>query len=254
MPLVINVSSDLDKLTQDLDDLGKQQIPFATSLALNTTAALARVAVRGVMGQVFDRPKPFTLNSVYVTSSTKRNLEAVVGLKDGKGSRQGAAQYLRAEITGGQRDLTPFEQRFAEAAHGQGFALPGSAAKLDSYGNLQRSTRAAIINAQGQKQGDPAGIFVIPVGAKSHLKPGVYQRIPIKVKTKKRRGVVISSSGGGTRLKALLLFEPKAFYAPRFNFSKTVTQSVVGNFGKQFELAMIRARFSAYTDFTGGAE
>lgn len=244
--MLINLTNDLEKLVAGLDDLGRRQVPFAASVALNKTANFARENARAEMGRVFDRPRPFTLNSVFVQPSSKRDLTAVVGLKEGKGARQGAAQYLRAEIEGGSRKSTPFERELAGAIHAQGALIPARDSKLDSFGNLTKAMRKAIIDAQKNGRGaDPRGIFIVPVGSNSHLRPGIYQRVPIKFKTKKSRGVVTSSSGGGSRLKVLMFFEASASYSPRFNFSAQVEKAVRSHFGQQFELAMIRARFTA---------
>lgn len=245
--LIINLSNDLERAVRGLDELGLSQVPYAASLAINACAQHARIRAREEMARVFDRPRPYTLNSIYTINSRKQDLTATVGLKDGKGGRQGAAQYLRAEIAGGLRRATPFEERMAAAFKGKGALIPASGARRDAYGNLQKAMRTAIINAEKNDQGgNPRGIFIIPEGAKSHLPPGIYQRIPIKVKTKKRRGQVVSISGGGTRLKVLMLFEKDgASYTPQFNFEKKVREAVALNFGKEFEKAMIRARFSA---------
>ncbi|MFA7333619.1 MAG: hypothetical protein WC130_04905 [Kiritimatiellia bacterium] len=244
--MIINISSDLERLTKDLDDLARSQIPFAASLALNKTAAFGKANAREEMSRVFDNPRPYTLNAVFVKPSSKRDLTAVVGLLSGKGQRQGAAEYLEAEITGGGRKSTPFERSLAEAIHATGEMIPGKDAKLDSYGNLTKAMRKAIIEAQKKPDGaDPRGIFIVPVGAKSHLRPGIYQRMPNRVVTKKRRGTVVSIKGGGTRLKVLMFFDAATSYAPIFNFGAQVERAVRQHFAQQFELAMIRARFSA---------
>lgn len=252
--MLINLSSDLDRLTKNLDELGRSQIPFAASLALNNTAALAKKAEREEMSRVFDSPKNYTLNSIFVTPSNKRDLTAVVGLKSGKGSRQGAAEYLRAEITGGKREETPFERELAQAFHSHGAVVPGRDAKLDAFGNVTKAMRKAIIDAEnGGKGSDPRGIFIIPVGSNSHLRPGIYQRVPNRLKLKKRRGVVVSTSGGGTRLKVLMLFDAGgATYGARLDLSGTVRDTVRFHFSNELSKAMIRARFSANIGFYGG--
>lgn len=121
----------------------RSQIPFATSLAINRTADLVRKAIVAEMKKVFDRPTPFTLNSLYVTPSTKDKLEAVVWLKDEYAvGNQGtpATKYLGPEIFGGQRNARNSERRLRDAGllGSSMFTTPakGAEALLDKYGNM----------------------------------------------------------------------------------------------------------------------
>lgn len=121
----------------------RSQIPFATSLAINRTADLVRKAIVAEMKKVFDRPTPFTLNSLYVTPSTKDKLAAVVWLKDEYAvGNQGtpATKYLGPEIFGGQRSAKAHEQRLRDKGllGSSMFAVPAEGAEglLNRYGNL----------------------------------------------------------------------------------------------------------------------
>jgi len=111
-------------------------IAVATDKALRFTADRASKKARNVMQQVFDRPKPFTLNSV--TYTHKRGLPySDVFIKD-KGLK-GKEHYLTAQIVGGRR-----EQKRAEFRLG-GWWAPGRDAKLDKYGNITKTTWKNII-------------------------------------------------------------------------------------------------------------
>lgn len=121
----------------------RSHVPFAMSLAINRTADLVRKAIVAEMKKVFDRPTPFTLNSLYVTPSTKDKLEAVVWLKDEYSvGNQGtpATKYLGPEIFGGPRNARNSERRLRDAGLlGSGmFTVPSKGAEslLDRYGNM----------------------------------------------------------------------------------------------------------------------
>lgn len=70
--------SNLSRVIKGLNDFHQKQLPFATSLALNRTAQAIRKDLRSEMERVFDRPTPFTLNSLQITSSSKTDLTAAV--------------------------------------------------------------------------------------------------------------------------------------------------------------------------------
>lgn len=80
MSIVINMETNISALTKALDAFGKDQIPFATSRALNATAHVVRkTVVEDTYPRAFTvRNKRFPHVAIKVKNSTKRNLEAVV--------------------------------------------------------------------------------------------------------------------------------------------------------------------------------
>lgn len=246
----IGIKSDVDQLAKAFDDMAAKQIPYATSVALNLVAGYARTDLRAEMQKVFDRPRTYTLNSLYVSPASKSKLVATVGHKDQASSGTPAAQYLQAEMTGGPRQLTPFEKILQDAVHASGAFVPATGARRDAYGGVAKSIRDLIRRAQGgYMRSDPKGYFIVPVGAKSHLEPGIYQRIPIKTKVKKTRkqGRVVSvqALGGGSRLKAIMLFKSSATYRARYDMLTVVNQTIQANFDQSFARAMDNALASA---------
>lgn len=69
----------IEEVQRRLESLAREQIPYATMLAINETAFAVRGAVQDEMKRVFDRPKPWTINQVRVRKATKTKLVAVVG-------------------------------------------------------------------------------------------------------------------------------------------------------------------------------
>jgi hypothetical protein len=227
--LSIGVKSDLDRF-KSFNRQMAAQVAFASSLALNRTAEHARGALRSTMSRVFDRPTPFTLNSLFIKPATKTNLVARVGHKD----KSAVNKYLKAEIEGGQRELKGFERVF-ERLGGSGFLVPTDNVRKNSYGNLSRAQVQKIVAAASSSNGsDPRAIFVVPMGAKSHLAPGIYQRVPVR--TRVRGGRV--TGGGGSKVKTLMLFKTATRYRPIYDLKGVVERTVQSEFSRQFAAAM----------------
>jgi hypothetical protein len=212
------IKSDISKVQSALDQLGASQVPFATSLALNRVAQFSRETLRNTMARVFDRPKPFTLNSLFVKPSTKTNLVAIVGHKSGSPVNQ----YLRSEIEGGLRAPKKLESILSRGQ--REYLVPGKDTRLDAYGNIPRAIMNRIIQAQrAGSKADAQGVFIVPPGSKSGLTPGIYER----------KG----GSGKGS-LKLLMVFVSKAQYRPLYDMQGIVSRVVESEFGKQFAASM----------------
>ena len=80
MSLVINMETNISAMAKALDAFGKDQLPFATSRALNATAdVVKKTIVEDTYPRAFTvRNKRFPHVAIKVKNSTKRNLEAVV--------------------------------------------------------------------------------------------------------------------------------------------------------------------------------
>ena len=79
----------------------------AAELALDATAKAIRDEVKTTMPRVFDRPTPYTLNSLQVTPTHNHNMTAMVWFKDP--DRMGQ-HYLVPQVDGGPRKLKGFER------------------------------------------------------------------------------------------------------------------------------------------------
>src|SRR5262245_39031822 len=106
----LDVRSNIKQLTQGLTQVQREQVPFATALALTRTAQVMQAAQITEMQRVFDRPTPFTLNALFVSPATKRRLEASVYFKDFAPKGTPAGKYLRPQIMGGGRNLKRMER------------------------------------------------------------------------------------------------------------------------------------------------
>ncbi len=231
---------------------GQKQVSFATRVALTRTAGKVKEAEVHEMRDVFRSPTPYTLSSVYVKPATSTRLEATVMLKDDATKAVPAAKYLKAQIDGGQRGLKRFERALiaAGAMPGDYRAVPGSAAKLDAYGNMSRGQLVQILaffrafpemgykanmDYRGQarlargKRGQQG--FMYFVGRPGNRLPlGIYQRYKF---------------ANGSAVKPVLIFVRSAVFQSIFDFSYVAETVVAREFGNEFAKAYIEAVGSA---------
>ena len=145
------------KFTANMDTKGlettlknlEQQLPFATAKALTQTGQLVKTAMRSAMQSRFDRPTPYTLNSLFLKPATKNNLVCEVGLKTFASKAAPPSVYLAPQVYGGPRQLKRSEvlmQRKHLIPNGMMW-VPGSGATLDSFGNMSRGQIGQILSA-----------------------------------------------------------------------------------------------------------
>lgn len=175
--------------------LAKNQLPYATMLAVNDLAFEIRAAEIETMRRVFDRPKPSTLRNVFVAKATNKS-NPVAKVRFDQLYDKGLDEYMAANIWGGGRVVKkPSERRLGR------FWVPGIGAKMDQYGNMKGGQITQILSRLG-RFGDVAGYsmnqtaaskkrrsgaskateYFIITQQRGSLKPGVYQR------TEKRGG------------------------------------------------------------------
>lgn len=236
----LGIKSNVDEISKAFSRGMERQVPFATSLALNIVAQKAKENLRGEMQRVFDRPTPWTLNSLFVKNSSKRTLTATVGHKDRVTRGMPAGNYLKAQILGGKSDLTPFERLMGANRD----LIPAPSAARDRFGAISKKLMDSIVDSVRRPVYDPRGVFIIRPGDRSHLEPGIYQRVPIKTKTK-RFASGVGVSGGGSRLKPLMLFKDQVGYSQRYDLEGVVGNTVKTSFDQAFMQAMDRALSSA---------
>lgn len=245
--ITLSAEHNIAELTKDLQ-LWRGQIPFAASLALNNTGRAAKADLVQEMPRVFDRPTPYTLNSVYMKASTKTELRVIIGLKDDTFKGTPASRYVGPEIFGGGRSLKRFERALlARRLLPVGMmAVPGAAAKLDAYGNINRGQIVQILSAlrafgeQGYSanrtargygtKGPHAEYFVgRPGRGKAPL--GVWQRVGFAM---------------GSAVRPVLIFVRANQYRARFDFFGVGQRAFDREFRGQFVLAMNYAIATAH--------
>ena len=235
---VLRVKSNVRDLALRLG-VEARDIPKRTATALTRTALEVRKDLRAEMLRVFDRPTPFTLNSLFVKPATMQDLSAVVWLKER--SLFGGQHYLEPQIFGGARPIKPFEERLRRigALPDGMFAVPGEGARLDRYGNMSRGQLVQILSQlrafteagfdahptasrRSKRNIRKAGTFFVgrPGGGKLPL--GIWQRI-------------------AGQLKPVLIFVRGPRYQGRFKFYEVAERVARREFPLQFERAAAEA-------------
>ena len=166
----------------------QKQLSYAIVVALTRTANQAKTAVRAEMVRVFDRPTPYTLNSLMVTPATKGKLSAELGFKMFGGTPP--LKFLGPEIFGGARNIKRFERAIGARAGFVSALAPAAGAKIDKYGNVSTGQIGQILSqlrarsdpqmnetaqSRGKKGAGAARYFALG-SAHGGLKPGVYMR------------------------------------------------------------------------------
>lgn len=142
------VTSDLVSRTSAWSEAARAQAPFATAVALTRTAQDGKRAVESALPAVLDRPTPYTMGGFRLWPATKIKLRAEVDFRDSFGKGSHARDYLAPQVFGGERKAKAFErslQRVGLLPVGMA-AVPGSAAKLDAYGNMARGQIVQLLS------------------------------------------------------------------------------------------------------------
>jgi hypothetical protein len=248
----ISVTHNIDETIRRLQAQARQ-VPFAISLAINRTAQLVKEDEIHEMRDVFDRPTPYTLNSLYLKPSTKQTLTAKVWLKEDTSKGTPAAKYLLPQIQGGARRLKRFEsalRRVGALPEGM-VAVPATGAKFDPFGNMDRGQIVQILSyfrafpeagykanmtdkgraklARGSKKRLGVAYFVgAPADGKLPL--GVWQRTTFAM---------------GSAIKPVLLFVDAVHYQMLFDFPYVAKRVIDREFDRQFEIALRQAMATA---------
>lgn len=226
-----------DELGRALSDIEREQLPFATALALNRTAQAVKTAQIEAMRRVFDRPTRFTLNSLFIKPATKRRLEAKVWVKDYASKAVPPTRWLTPEVFGGGRG----EKRSERLLQARGIltagraVLPGRNVRLDGHGNVSRGMMQKILsglqaqqdryaNSTDSRRSDPnrRRFFVLGRGANA---------VGIAERTGKRR----------SSLKLLLAFGGKPNYNTRLDFFRIADNVVERTLADELDRSLTHA-------------
>ena len=230
----------MHRILDKLQEVERKQIPFAAARALNAVAERITRGERDVMRSRFDRPTPYTLNSLYTRYASKSNLSAEVRIKDASYKSAPAANWLNAEIIGGTRRQKRSERAMSSVGLGR-YWTPGPGAVLDGFGNVSRGFIVKVLSglrafgeqgytanrSRGKRSQAKARNFDIFVGAPNGDHVGVWQRVTM---------------GHGQALKPLMFIENDApQYRIRFPFEKIAENIYRAHYGEEFERAMVEA-------------
>lgn len=230
----ISFEHDIASWTRDFDASVARQLPYITSLALTDTAHVVRDRHREVMRQIFDRPTPYTINSLQVTPSRKETLVSRVYFKDQVGRSQ---HYLVPQVEGGGRPHKRFERwLIAKGVMQPGeYAVPASGARLNSYGNMSPGSITQILS---QLAASPDAMQWET--AKSRKRAGARRAryfVP-KPGSKLARGIWVRR--GKSSIAPVLLFVGGVGYRPRYDFDGISRETAAEWFPSIFESKFVQ--------------
>lgn len=242
--------------TSGFSDLGKRiadagrQGAYAASAAINETAKQVRKGLTDEMARSFDRPTPFTLNSIRIKYASKENLEAFVWLKDEAGKGTPADKYLRAEIFAGQRSAKRFEVEMHRAGllPAGMLMVPAAGAQLDQYGNVMRSQVTQIRSQLGisDKSGFASNASNSAASRRSRRRQGVsYFALPA-ARGKLRPGIYQRRLDNGADIRPVFLFVRAPNYRQRLDFFGVADRVVAESLSKEFDKALDAAMRTAF--------
>lgn len=229
----------MEELKSRLSNIGREQLPFAAALAITKTAKSVEARLQSDMASAFKSPSPYVKRATFTQIANKRDLTATVGIKDMKPAGGTAPSLLLKEhFTGGARGRKPFEKAIETIGglpHGWR-AIPGSGIKLDAYGNPSRKeisemlgalrTKMQVFKGRGKRQ-MLIGYFIVPVGATTHLHPGIYKRMARQ------------------SIKPLFIFVQSAAYKKVIDFERSANEVVAREFQPNFDAAFSSAMSTA---------
>ena len=216
---MISIKVDVSGLERMAQMLHSEQVPFATATALTRTAQDAANELNTVMPRYIDRPTPFTQKAFTQNRATKRDLRAVVFVKDIQ------AKYLRYQILGGNRAPDKIANK-----------LP-STINLNEFGNIPRGEIAKLIalakagkrltKARGKRLGISSKLDLFYGDPGHGMPPGIYKRVV---------------QGDRHTLIPLVVFLKKpAHYKPIFPMREIVQRVVQQKFAINFKTAFADA-------------
>lgn len=220
--LTISVSNNLDPIIGQLDAIGRKQLPFAASRAINTLAGRIQGNITAAQAATLDRPSAFTQRAWRIARSSKASLEATVSAQPLQ------ARYLRFAYLGGHRRTKGVEYRVAgqtdaDSEAGTQKMVPTRNVRLDSAGNVSQAALKAMQARLGQKGrrgtflGKPRG-----GGANANRGIGLYERM-------------------GRRVRLLMVFtEPKP-YRQRVDMVRIANTTYSRHFDRMLKDALEQA-------------
>ena len=234
MLTIRNTTGSIADVIASMKDVPARVVPYAASTGLTRTAQIAAAKdLPDAMRRVFDRPTPFTLNSLFVKPANKDELVARVMVKNTASRGVVPEKFLFPEVEGGARLEKGFERalRYGGWLKSGERAVPGDGMPLDSYGNVSgpavRSLLATLEKPGGGKSAKGK--------RKGRYKDGIFA------------GVINSTNGiwqrDGRKLKPLFIFTTKPpLYRARLDFGGIALKTANTHFKTEFSRAFEEMR------------
>ena len=162
----IDIKADLKKLNKNLVGFQKDQIPFASMLAINDTTKDMRIQLHKDMERVFDKGvSAFTKRGLFRKFATKRIPEGAIYFLPAQ------AEYIEKQVFDGVRtEKSPIPIPYKNRV------------RLSAQGNLSRAKLKSLLNAKKNKVlkiNGVGGIYEIKKGQPPKLLVALNQNIAV---------------------------------------------------------------------------
>jgi hypothetical protein len=180
---MIRVNAKTKAIEIELTKTGKN-IQRAMELSIDRTLDEIKDSVWSQLPKFFDRPTPYTLNSLQVTKTQGHNMRGSVWFKWPVRMLQ---HYLVPQVVGGERKMKGFERALGS------YYYPSRHAKLDQYGNVTQGRIWQALSAMSRAEytsgyaanrtersarrlKNPKQFFLLKQ-RRGSLPPGIYEQI-----------------------------------------------------------------------------
>jgi hypothetical protein len=237
----IELDHNIDTIRAKLSKIEQKKWPKILAYAANESGFYAKNKVYKEMQRVIDKPRPFTLNSLFVKKVSAKDADTTLMWRPGSTSGNSAGKYLIPQVTGGQRHEKGFEKllRISGILPVGYYVIPTKDAPDDGYGNVPgpylvrilsylRAFRDRLQNRNLDKEKavkKKLQYFVVRPGQKSYLSPGIYERL--------------SMFGGAIR--KLFFFSTKATYKQKFPFYEIANNAAKEKFNEKLDEGIRKA-------------
>jgi len=238
----VKIEFENDKFKYWLTATEQKQLPYAVALTLAKVAFKAKDEIKNEMKIVFDRPTPFTLNSVYTMNNLKngkfriKGPQAEVGFKDDVFGKN----YLTAQVYGGHRFAKKSEGSLFRAGilSKSEYIVPAKLMPKDSYGNIPKGAMNKILS--GLKAFSEMGFNANASSARRSKAKGNEKRFVFINSKKGNRSAGIYERTGKS-LKPLFFVMREPNYKKRLKFYEIIDRVRERNMQKEFSIALERA-------------
>ena len=143
------IDEDITKLSNRLSNIQRQQLPFATALAMTRTVQGLEREQRKEMRRVFDKPVRWTMNSLAKQTANKKHkpINARVFFKEDAPKGTPACKYLTPNIEGGMRRQKRHEVLLSRKLGATIFTAPAKDAPINAAGNITGGNYTRILAA-----------------------------------------------------------------------------------------------------------
>ncbi len=238
---MLSVRDNIKEVERQLSSIARDQLPFATAVALTRTAKVVERSLAAELKEQLENPTPYITRGTFSTSAKKQDLNATIGVRDEASRGASPAQYIQEHFTGTARGMKPYEvalQSIGALPRGMR-AVPGQGIKRDRFGNpsakdvleligaLRRSV--GVFKGKGKRTVLASWFVRLPGDSRrkvQHIEPGIWRRVgPL----------------GRDGLIPAFLFIDEAKYTKQFDLRRTATKTVGLVFADELRRALDQA-------------